>query len=74
MASFLSKFLFNWIDYFNSGAMSQNINSMLGGMPDDIEKGGMKISFLQISLFTIIINFGFDNEKNNDLHKTSKEY
>ena len=26
--------------------MSQNINSMLGGMPDDIEKGGMHKYFL----------------------------
>ena len=31
--------------------MSQNINSMLGGMPDDIEKGGMIISVSEISNF-----------------------
>ena len=38
--------------------MSQNINSMLGGMPDDIEKGGiiccLNIIFIAISI--IIIN------------------
>ena len=31
--------------------MSQNINSMLGGMPDDIEKGGMDKYFLQFWKF-----------------------
>ena len=32
--------------------MSQNINSMLGGMPDDIEKGGMIIYILKILILT----------------------
>jgi len=41
LASFHPKLLFIWIDNFNNRAMSQNINSMLGGMPDDIEKGGV---------------------------------
>ena len=31
--------------------MAQNINSMLGGMPDDIEKGGMVIYILNIMTF-----------------------
>ena len=34
--------------------MAQNINSMLGGMPDDIEKGGMIIYILNVkTLFNV---------------------
>jgi len=41
LGSISIKTLFSWIDIYNSGKMAQNINSMLGGMPDDIEKGGV---------------------------------
>ena len=47
--------------------MAQNINSMLGGMPDDIEKGGMVIYIINIKTF-------FNINKTLNLTKCSAQY
>ena len=53
--------------------MSQNINSVLGGMPDDIEKGGKNINiFMYKPIFNKMLRI--KRNENKFAHETSKDY